>query len=96
MFSVLQLCMEPTLYLWALFVLVIHVEGTDYVVDAVLRDQVTVPGRGWGLLLYFMLTSVLNSSHVMDIGCLSSEVNFLDDICGSWLDGPCMHMQYDS
>ena len=65
--------------LWALNVLVDHVEGTDKVIDTGLGDHVIIPGRGWGLLLYFMLRSVLNSSHVMDIGYLSPEVNLLDD-----------------
>jgi hypothetical protein len=52
MFSVFQLCMEPTLKLWALIVLVIHVEGMDYVIDTELCDQVsTWQGLGFASVL---------------------------------------------
>lgn len=71
--------MEPTLNLWALNVLVDHVEETDKVMDSGLGDHIAIPGRGWGLLLYFVLGSVLDSSLIMDSGHLSPEVNLLDD-----------------
>jgi hypothetical protein len=80
LFSVFWLCLEPTLNPWALSVLVDHVEGTDKVIwHWAGWPQVMIPSRGWGLLLYFMLRSVLNSRHVMDIGHLSPEVYLLDD-----------------
>jgi hypothetical protein len=95
MFSVFQLCWSLH-NLWALNVLVDHVVGTDYVIDTGLGDQVTIPGRGWGLLLYFMLRSVLNSSHVIVIGHLSPEVNLFGDrsVVLGCIDG--VDMQYGS